>query len=72
MHCYRLDSLLSKGDAMNNSQLKFLAAVLLFLAWAGAIVAKHFWPDLETSGFVTAVTSTLAGLGIYHIKGTTS
>lgn len=56
---------------MTDNQMKFLAAVLLFLAWAGAIAAKHWWPDIDTGGFVMAIISALTGLGIIHVKGNT-
>jgi len=53
---------------MTNNILKFIAAILLFAAWAGAIAAKHTWPDIDINAFVLAITSTLMGLGVYHVK----
>jgi len=52
---------------MTNSVLKFWATVLLFIAWIGLVVAKHYWPDLETNGVILAISSTLAGLGVHTI-----
>lgn len=57
---------------MTDAKLKFLAATLLFAAWISLVVAKHFWHDLDTNGVITAITSALAGLGVYHLgKGNT-
>lgn len=52
---------------MNNNVIKFLSVVLLFTAWIGLIIAKHFWPDLQDAGVLTAITSAIAGMGGYHI-----
>jgi hypothetical protein len=35
------------------------------LTWIGAVVGKHFWPDLQTDAIVIACGSVLAGLGVY-------
>jgi hypothetical protein len=52
---------------MTSDLIKFLSTALLFAAWIGLILAKHFWPDLNTDGIIFAITSTLAGLGVHTI-----
>ncbi len=54
-----------------NNFLKLLAAVLLFAGWAGAIAAKHAWPDIDVGAFILAIQGGLTTLGIVHFKGNT-
>lgn len=48
--------------------LKFAAAVLLFAAWAGAVVAKHYWPDVDIHSFELAITAALGGIGVTQFR----
>lgn len=52
---------------MNNAP-KFLVGLVAVAVWCGAIVAKHFWPDIDIAQLVMACSSTLAGLGVYHVN----
>lgn len=49
-----------------NAWQKILSASLAGLVWCLAIVAKHFWPDIDISGISAACSGTLSGLGVYH------
>ena len=46
---------------MSDNVIKFLSVVLLFAAWIGLVIAKHFWPDLDSGEVVTGITSAIAG-----------
>ena len=46
---------------------KILIGLVATLVWVLAIVAKHFWPDIDIGGIVTAAGSALSGLGVYHV-----
>lgn len=46
---------------------KIIAAALIGLFWLAAIVAKHFFPDADTSAFVAACATTLGGLGLHAV-----
>jgi len=53
-----------------SNRAKILIGLVAVAVWVGALIAKHFWPDVDISGLVAAASSTLAGLGVYHV-GTT-
>lgn len=44
---------------------KIIAVGLAAAFWLAAIVAKHFWPDIDVSAFITMCVSTIAGLGLH-------
>ena len=47
---------------------KFQIGVLAVLVWMLALLAHHFFPDIEVSGLTALAASTLTGLGITHIN----
>ena len=44
---------------------KMIAAALIALFWLAAIVATHFWPDIDVAAFIAMCASSLAGLGVH-------
>jgi hypothetical protein len=44
---------------------KILAAALIGALWLGALVAKHFYADIEIGAFIAACVAALSGLGIH-------
>ncbi len=47
--------------------VKIYVGTVAAAIWLAAVVAKHFWPDLDTGGIVAACSSALGGLGVYHV-----
>lgn len=48
--------------------VKFVSAVLLFGLWSAALVAKHFWSDIDIHTLELAITAALGGLGVTQIR----
>lgn len=48
--------------------IKFVSAVLLFALWAGAIVAKHYWADIDIHSLELAITAALGGIGVTQFR----
>lgn len=46
--------------------IKLFIGVFAALLWAAALVAKHFWPDIDIGAFVTTCISVIAGTGAFH------
>jgi hypothetical protein len=46
---------------------KILIGLVATIVWLLAIVAKHFWPDIDISGLVTACGSALSSVGVWHV-----
>ena len=46
---------------------KIYIGTVAALVWIGAIVMKHYWPDLDTGAIILACGSVLSGLGVYHV-----
>lgn len=49
-----------------NAWQKIVSASLAGIIWCAAIVAKHFWADIDISGISAACSGVLSGLGVYH------
>jgi hypothetical protein len=47
---------------------RIIAIALIGLFWIGALVAKHFFPDIDVSPFILACGSLLAGLGVHTVN----
>ncbi len=47
---------------------KVIIGITASVIWLAAIVAKHFWDDIDISGIVAAAGSALSGIGVYHIQ----
>jgi len=52
---------------MRSEIIKFVSTILLFCAWAGAIVAKHYWADIDIHSFELAITAALGGIGVTQL-----
>ena len=52
-----------------NTWIKLAVGLMAVVVWVGAIIAKHFWPDVDVGALVAACQSALVGLGVYHIGG---
>ena len=50
--------------------IKVYIGTLAALIWVGAVVGKHFFPDLDTSAIVLACSNVLTALGVYHVATT--
>ena len=51
---------------MNNNLLKLIAAAGLLILWLAALIAKHFYTDIDIGVFTATLMSMLTGLGVYH------
>ena len=44
---------------------RIIACTIAGILWLGAIIAKHFWPDIETGAFMAACGAVITALGIH-------
>ena len=49
-----------------NAWQKIVSASLAGIVWCAAIIAKHYWTDIDISGISAACSGVLSGLGVYH------
>ncbi|MDB5965863.1 MAG: hypothetical protein JWQ72_2363 [Polaromonas sp.] len=49
--------------------LKILVGFVALSVWIGAIVARHFWPDVDVGQLLASAQLALVGLGVYHLSG---
>jgi len=50
------------------TKMKYHIGLLAVFIWIVAIVAKHFWADIEVNGLITMAVGTLTGLGVLHLN----
>lgn len=46
---------------------KLFVGTFAAVVWCAAVVAKHFWPDVDVSQITLACSNVLTGLGAYHL-----
>lgn len=44
---------------------RIISCAIAGVLWLAAIIAKHFWPDIEIGAFVMACGTTIAALGVH-------
>jgi hypothetical protein len=49
---------------------KLYVGTFAAVVWCAAVIAKHFWADIDVSQITLACSNVLTGLGAYHLAST--